>query len=93
MSGRSVRACVVHRDDDAFAFQEMAETEDRAPFVFDIMPSGYCDVRMPQHRACGEKAIVDMFHLKAADFCSQVDKVLTVGEFYALSAGGQIIFT
>jgi hypothetical protein len=34
-----------------------------------------------------------MFHLKAEDFCLQVDKVLTVGEFYALSAGGQIIFT
>ena len=41
----------------------------------------------------GCKATVDMFHLKAADFCAQVDKVLTVGEFYALSAGGQIIFT
>ena len=39
------------------------------------------------------KATVDMFHLKAADFCPQVDKVLTVGEFYALSAGAQIIFT
>jgi peroxiredoxin family protein len=41
----------------------------------------------------GCKATVDMFHLKAADFCAQVDEVLTVGEFYALSAGGQIIFT
>ena len=30
------------------------------------------------------KATVDLFHLKAADFCPQVDKVLTVGEFYAL---------
>lgn len=39
------------------------------------------------------KATVDMFHLEAADFCPQVDKVLTVGEFYALSAGAQIIFT
>lgn len=39
------------------------------------------------------KATVDMFHLGPADFCPQVDKVLTVGEFYALSAGAQIIFT
>jgi peroxiredoxin family protein len=39
------------------------------------------------------KATVDLFHLNPADFCPQVDKVLTVGEFYALSAGGQIIFT
>ena len=39
------------------------------------------------------KATVDMFHLGPADFCPQVDKVQTVGEFYALSAGAQIIFT
>ncbi|MBU3665077.1 MAG: hypothetical protein FGM15_04255 [Chthoniobacterales bacterium] len=39
------------------------------------------------------KATVDMFHLKPEDFCPQVEKVLTVGEFYELSAGGQIIFT
>ena len=41
----------------------------------------------------GCKATVDMFHLTQDDFCPQVDKVLTVGEFYELSAGGQIIFT
>lgn len=34
-----------------------------------------------------------MFHLKPEDFVPQVDKVLTVGEFYELSAGAQIIFT
>lgn len=39
------------------------------------------------------KASVDMFKLKKEDFCEQVEKVLTVGEFYELSAGGQIIFT
>lgn len=39
------------------------------------------------------KATVDMFHLTQDDFCPQADKVLTVGEFYELSAGGQIIFT
>ena len=39
------------------------------------------------------KATVDMFHLAQDDFCPQVDRVLTVGEFYELSAGGQIIFT
>jgi peroxiredoxin family protein len=39
------------------------------------------------------KATVDMFHLNLEDFCPQMDKVLTVGEFYELSAGGQIIFT
>lgn len=39
------------------------------------------------------KASVDMFKLKKGDFCAQVEKVLTVGEFYNLSAGGQIIFT
>ena len=39
------------------------------------------------------KATVDMFHLSQEDFCPQVDKVLTVGEFYEMSAGAQIIFT
>ena len=39
------------------------------------------------------KATVDMFHLKEEDFCPQMEKVLTVGDFYELAAGGQIIFT
>ena len=39
------------------------------------------------------KATVDMFGLKMDDFCPQVEKVLTVGEFYEISAGSQIIFT
>lgn len=39
------------------------------------------------------KASVDMFGLTMDDFCPQVEKILTVGEFYNLSAGAQIIFT
>ena len=39
------------------------------------------------------KATVDMFKLAEEDFVEQVDGVLTVGEFYALAAGGEIIFT
>lgn len=39
------------------------------------------------------KATVDMFHLTMDDFVDEVEKVLTVGEFYELAAGGQIIFT
>ncbi len=39
------------------------------------------------------KATVDMFHLSKDDFCPQVEKVLTVGEFYEHAAGGEIIFT
>jgi peroxiredoxin family protein len=39
------------------------------------------------------QATVDMFGLKPADFVPQVEGVLTVGEFYELAAGGQIIFT
>lgn len=41
----------------------------------------------------GCKASVDMFGLKPDDFCEQVERVLTVGEFYQLAAGSQIIFT
>lgn len=38
-------------------------------------------------------ASVEMFKLKKEDFCDQVEKILTVGDFYDISAGGQIIFT
>ena len=41
----------------------------------------------------GCKASVDMFGLAETDFVPQVDGVITVGEFYELAAGGQIIFT
>jgi peroxiredoxin family protein len=39
------------------------------------------------------KATVDMFKLGEQDFVDAVDGVLTVGEFYELAAGGEIIFT
>ena len=39
------------------------------------------------------KASVDLFGLGPADFIEQVDGIITVGEFYALAAGGQIVFT
>lgn len=39
------------------------------------------------------KASVDMFGLTMDDFCEQVDGIMTIGEFYELSAGAQIIFT
>jgi len=39
------------------------------------------------------KATVDMFHLTNEDFVPAMEKVLTVGDFYELAAGGQIIFT
>jgi peroxiredoxin family protein len=39
------------------------------------------------------KATVDMFGLDLDDFVPQVEGVLTVGEFYELAAGGEIVFT
>ncbi|MHB1021297.1 MAG: DsrE/DsrF/DrsH-like family protein [Acidobacteriaceae bacterium] len=39
------------------------------------------------------RATVDMFHLKPEDFCSELDGVISVGQFYEKAAGGQIIFT
>jgi peroxiredoxin family protein len=39
------------------------------------------------------KASVDMFKLTEDDFVEHVDGVLTVGEFYELAAGGEIVFT
>jgi peroxiredoxin family protein len=41
----------------------------------------------------GCKASVDLFGLTKEDFIPQLDDIITVGEFYALAAGGQIIFT
>ncbi len=39
------------------------------------------------------KASVDMFGLSKDDFVEQVQEIITVGEFYEMAAGGQIIFT
>ena len=39
------------------------------------------------------KASVDLFGLGKDDFIPQVTDIITVGEFYGLAAGGQIIFT
>jgi peroxiredoxin family protein len=39
------------------------------------------------------QASVDMFGLTEDDFVPQVEGILTVGEFYELAAGGQIVFT
>ncbi len=39
------------------------------------------------------KASVDLFGLTREDFIDQVTDVITVGELYALAAGGEIIFT
>ncbi len=39
------------------------------------------------------KASVDLFGLTEEDFVPEVEEVITVGEFYGLAAGGQIVFT
>jgi peroxiredoxin family protein len=41
----------------------------------------------------GCKASVDLFALTRADLIDEVTDIITVGEFYAMAAGGQIIFT
>ena len=39
------------------------------------------------------KASVDMFGLDRDDFIEELEDVITVGEFYQMAGGGQIIFT
>jgi peroxiredoxin family protein len=39
------------------------------------------------------KASVDMFGLTERDFVPQVAGIITVGEFYEMAGGGQIVFT
>jgi peroxiredoxin family protein len=38
-------------------------------------------------------ASVDLFGIKREELIDQVDDIITVGEFYEMAAGGQIIFT
>jgi peroxiredoxin family protein len=38
-------------------------------------------------------ASVDLFGMAKDDFIEQLDDIITVGEFYDMAAGGQIIFT
>lgn len=54
-------------------------------FIQMIADSG-CDIY-----AC--LATVDMFGLKKENFCQQVKDIITVGKFYEISAGANIIFT
>ncbi len=39
------------------------------------------------------KASVDLFGLQKSDFIPTVTDIITVGEFYEMAAGGQILFT
>jgi len=39
------------------------------------------------------KASVDLFGLEKNDLIPQVQDIITVGEFYEMAAGGQIVFT
>jgi peroxiredoxin family protein len=39
------------------------------------------------------KASTDLFELTKDDLIEQVMDIITVGEFYAMAAGGEIIFT
>jgi peroxiredoxin family protein len=41
----------------------------------------------------GCKASCDLFGLTEDDLLDQVKDIITVGEFYGISAGGEIIFT
>ncbi|MGA7987431.1 MAG: DsrE/DsrF/DrsH-like family protein [Candidatus Dormiibacterota bacterium] len=53
-------------------------------------------VEMIADTGCGLyacKASADLFGLTKDDFIPQVQDIITVGEFYAQSSGGQIIFT
>jgi peroxiredoxin family protein len=53
-------------------------------------------VEMIADTGCGLyacKASVDLFGLEKNDLIPQVNDIITVGEFYAMAAGGQIIFT
>lgn len=61
----------------------------------DIPPIGEF-IEMIGDTGCGMyacQASVDMFGLSKDDFVDQVQGIITVGDFYDLAAGGEIIFT
>ena len=39
------------------------------------------------------KASVDLFGMSKDDFIDQLDGIITVGDFYQLASGGQMLFT
>jgi hypothetical protein len=44
-------------------------------------------------RPCSAAASADLFGYSPEDFVSSVKDIITVGEFYATAAGGEIVFT
>lgn len=75
----------------AFATSQMKKEMEK----LDIPPVGEF-IEMIHDTGCelfACKATVDMFHLTKDDFCPQVDDIISVGQFYEMSAGAQIIFT
>lgn len=64
------------------------ESLDIPPIGEFVQLCAYSGVRL---FAC--KASVDLFGLKREDFVDSPEDVITVGEFYELAAGGEIIFT
>ena len=88
-----------------FDFMQMANSPQSREMLFQMMSRQMDKIDIPPVRefiemisdsggklyAC--QATVDMYGLSMDDFVPQVEKVLTVGEFYELSAGGEIIFT
>jgi peroxiredoxin family protein len=53
-------------------------------------------IDMISQTGCGMfacQASVDLFGLTKVDFVDEVQEIITVGEFYAKAAGGEIIFT
>jgi peroxiredoxin family protein len=53
-------------------------------------------IEMIADTGCGMYAClasVEMFGLSKDDFVEQVQDIITVGDFYEMAAGGQIIFT
>jgi peroxiredoxin family protein len=75
----------------AFATHMMKREMDR----LDIPPIGEF-VQMIADTGAGIyacKASVDMFKLEREDFVDYITDVITVGEFYEMAAGGEIVFT
>ena len=56
-------------------------------------PRVHRDDRRHRRRPVRLQGVGRLFGLEKNDFIDQVQDIITVGEFYEIAAGGQIIFT
>ena len=74
-SWRRTSCFAVYRNDSPLALQQMAEPQDRSPFVLDVVRCGHQNVRVAQHLARGRQAVAGV-DLASVFFAERVERGL-----------------